>query len=46
MSEVSHAIDDYVEEIVAEAPELSEAQRVRLVELLRPVRRPALEAAS
>ncbi|MEM6108477.1 hypothetical protein AAHS21_19925 [Mycobacterium sp. 050272] len=45
MSDVP-AIADYVEEILAGAPELSEAQRVRLVELLAPVRRAALEVAS
>jgi hypothetical protein len=46
MSEVSQAIDRYVEEILADAPELSEAQRTRLAELLWPVRRPALVVAS
>ncbi|WP_197283499.1 hypothetical protein [Mycobacterium sp. Marseille-P9652] len=46
MSEVSPAIDDYVEKILAEAPPLSDEQRIRLCELLRPVRPRALEAAS
>lgn len=46
MSEVSQAIDRYVEEILADAPELSDEQRLRLRELLGPVRRPVLEAAS
>lgn len=31
-------ITDYVERVVAEAPPLTEEQRVRLAELLRPVR--------
>lgn len=46
MSEVSPAIDTYVEKILAEAPPLSDEQRVRLCELLAPVRRPAVVAAS
>ncbi len=35
------AITEYVEKILAEAPPLNDEQRVRLAELLRPVRRPA-----
>jgi hypothetical protein len=31
-------LDDYVSKILAEAPPLNDEQRVRLAELLRPVR--------
>jgi hypothetical protein len=41
MSEVSPALAEYVEKILAEAPPLSDEQRVGLCELLRPVRRPS-----
>ena len=41
MPDVNSAITEYVEKILAEAPPLSDEQRVRLCELLRPVRRPA-----
>jgi hypothetical protein len=38
MSEVNSAIAEYVDKILAEAPPLSDEQRVRLAELLRPIR--------
>lgn len=34
-------IADYVERVLADAPPLTDEQRTRLAELLRPVRRPA-----
>lgn len=46
VSEVSSAVAEYVELILAEAPPLTDEQRVRLCELLRPVRKPVFEAAS
>ncbi len=46
MSDVNQAIAEYVKEILAQAPPLTDDQRVRLCELLRPVRRPVLETAS
>jgi hypothetical protein len=40
----SETVDDYVDRMVAAAPPLTDQQRNRLAELLRPVRRTGAQA--